>query len=192
MDRHVLAPGRSYLMKLATATAAAKVEPGLRVIDLDSHKSIAADQLAPNEIGVCTLKLDRQLALDRYADAKETGSFILLDPETYDTVGMGCIEDPASAAVRHPAALAHWIPSWLPFRDNATGAVERWTSTHARSLAKAVIWRVAASVITFLIVYLSTETTKLASSVAAAAIMVKTLMYYCPERLWMVIHWGKR
>src|SRR5262249_49306243 len=192
MDGHALAPGRGYMIKAGTATASAKIEAGLRVVDPDTHKSIAADQLAANEIGICTLKLDREVAVDRYADAKETGSFILLDPETYDTVGMGCIEETAVAAGRTASALTQWIPSWIPFHENATGAVERWTSTHARSLAKAVIWRVAASLMTFLMVYLISDSTKLAISIAAAEIMVKTLFYYFHERMWMIIRWGKR
>jgi bifunctional enzyme CysN/CysC len=190
MDRQALTPGQSYLMKLATATAVAKVQPGVQVIDLDTRRAIAADQLAQNEIGVCTLKLDRDVAIDRYADAKETGSFILIDPESYDTIGMGCIEETAHAAGTSP--LAHWLPDWLPFRKNAASAVELWTSTHMRSLAKAVIWRVAASVITFALVYWITGSSKLATSVAAAEIMIKTLIYYFHERMWMVIPWGKR
>jgi sulfate adenylyltransferase large subunit len=190
MDRHALAPGRSYLMKLATTTAAAKIEPGLRMIDLDTRQAIAADQLAQNEIGICTLRLDRDIAIDRYADAKETGSFILIDPESYDTVGMGCIEETARKADLSP--LAHWIPDWLPFCKSAASAVELWTSTHMRSLAKAIIWRAAASVITLVLVYWITGSSKLATSVASAEIMIKILIYYFHERVWTTIPWGKR
>jgi sulfate adenylyltransferase large subunit len=189
MDRYALTPGRSYLMKLATATAVAKIEPGLRTIDLDTRAAIAADQVAQNEIGVCTLKLDREVAIDRYTDARGTGSFILIDPESYDTVGMGCIEETVVAA---DTSHAHWIPAWVPFRQNAASAVEQWTSTRMRSLAKAVIWRVAASVITFLLVYAITGNGKLATSIAMAEIMIKVLIYYFHERVWMIIPWGKR
>ncbi len=56
-------------------------------------------RLAQNEIGLGTLdKLDRPIAVDRYAECKDTGSFILIDPETYDTVEMGCVEDSVIAA----------------------------------------------------------------------------------------------
>ena len=190
MDRYALAPGRSYLMKLATATAMAKVEPGLQVVDLDTRKPIAADQLAQNEIGVCSFTLDRDVAVDRYADTKETGSFILIDPESYDTVGMGCVEETGSQT--DATAFARWIPDWVPYRTNAASAVALWTSTHTRSFAKALIWRATASAITFLLVYLITGSSKLATSIAAAEIMVKILIYYFHERVWTIIQWGKR
>lgn len=188
MDRRALVPGHNYLMKLATTSAMAKIEPGPQVIDLDTGKPTGASELAPNEIGVCTFKLDREVAVDRYAAGKETGSFILIDPESYDTVGMGCIEE--TEANRPP--VAQRLPRWLPFGERAAGAVALWTSTHARSLAKAVLWRATASVITLLLVYEITGSSKLATSVAGAEIMVKILTYYFHERVWTNIHWGKR
>jgi len=94
MGKDTLAPGTSYLVKLATATAKATVEPSLRVLDLDTRGWAAADRLFINDIGHCVLALDRPIATDRYGDNKETGSFILIDPESYDTVGMGLLEPP--------------------------------------------------------------------------------------------------
>jgi sulfate adenylyltransferase subunit 1 (EFTu-like GTPase family)/uncharacterized membrane protein len=188
MDRRALVPGRNYLMKLATASVMAKIEPGLRVIDLDTGKPIGAGQLAPNEIGVCSFKLDREVAVDRYAAVRETGSFILIDPESYDTIGMGCIE---KTGAKRPL-VARRLPRWIQFGEDAAGTVALWKSTHTRSLAKAVLWRAAASVITVLLVYGITGSSKLAATVAGAEIMVKILTYYFHERAWMNIHWGKR
>jgi sulfate adenylyltransferase large subunit len=188
MDRRALVPGRNYLMKLATASATVAVESGLRVIDLDTGRPVSADQLAPNEIGLCSFKFDREVAVDRYAAVKETGSFILIDPESYDTVGMGCIEE---IGVNRPA-VGRWLPNWIPFGDEAASTVALWTATHRRSLAKAVLWRVTASLITILLVYGITGSSKLAALVAGAEIMVKILTYYFHERVWMNIHWGKR
>jgi sulfate adenylyltransferase subunit 1 (EFTu-like GTPase family) len=93
MKDRPLKRGQNYLFKLATSTATAGIEPGLNAIDLDTRRSVAVASIAQNEVGTCALRLDRPIALDRYADCKDTGSFILIDPETYDTVGMGCIED---------------------------------------------------------------------------------------------------
>jgi bifunctional enzyme CysN/CysC len=100
MSGTALEPGRNYLFKLATSTATARAAPGLSVLDLDTRKLVETPAIAPNEIGTCTLELDRPVAADRYADSKDTGSFILIDPETYDTVGMGCIERIAVARSR--------------------------------------------------------------------------------------------
>ncbi len=92
MDKTPLAPGRSYQLKLATATATATVEPDLRAVDLDTQSAVATDSVQINDIGDCTLQLDRPIPFDRYADGKDTGSFILIDRETYDTAGMGFVE----------------------------------------------------------------------------------------------------
>jgi sulfate adenylyltransferase subunit 1 (EFTu-like GTPase family) len=93
MKDRPLEPGQTYLFKLATSTAAARVEAGLSMIDLDTRRTVAADAIGPNEVGHCTLTFDRAIALDRYDDCKDTGSFILIDSESYDTVAMGCIEE---------------------------------------------------------------------------------------------------
>ena len=85
--------GQNYLFKLATSTATARVEAGLSIIDLDTRRAVAADSIGPNEVGHCTLTFDRPIALDRYEDCRDTGSFILIDPERYDTVAMGCVEE---------------------------------------------------------------------------------------------------
>ena len=158
------------------------------MIDLDTGKPVGAEQLAPNEIGLCSFKLDRQVAVERYAADRETGSFILIDPESYDTVGMGCIEE---IGANRPA-VARRLPTWIPFGDDAATTVALWTATHRRSLAKAVLWRATASAITLLLVYGITGSSKLATSVAGAEIMVKILTYYFHERVWTNIHWGKR
>jgi sulfate adenylyltransferase large subunit len=92
MDKDRLAPGRRCLVKLATATAVAAVEPGMHALDLDTGEKHRTEGLAMNDIGHCVLQLDRLIAVDRYSDCKDTGSFILIDRETCDTVGMGFVE----------------------------------------------------------------------------------------------------
>jgi sulfate adenylyltransferase subunit 1 (EFTu-like GTPase family) len=50
-------------------------------VDLDTNRSAVAGSLAANDIGA---ELDRLIAADRYLDRRDTGSFILIDPETGD------------------------------------------------------------------------------------------------------------
>jgi hypothetical protein len=136
MKDQPLARGQTYLLKLATSTATARVEAGLSMIDLDTRRAVAADAVGPNEVGHCTLTLDRPIALDRYEDCRDTGSFILIDPETFDTVAMGCVEETA------PPQSRSRLATWLPKRAGAvSGKLTRWTETHARSFVKAVSWR---------------------------------------------------
>jgi sulfate adenylyltransferase large subunit len=176
-------PGRRYLLKLATTTVAAKIEPDVKVFDLDARRLIAAAAIAHNEIGLGTLTIDRPIAVDRYAECKDTGSFILIDPETYDTVGMGCVEGVigarSAAAARKRTAVVG-------------GSLARWTETHARSLAKAVSWRATGSLDTFVVAFVITANPKIAGSVAVTEILTKIAIYYLHERVWALVPWGKR
>jgi uncharacterized membrane protein len=61
---------------------------------------------------------------------------------------------------------------------------------HARSLAKAVTWRLTASVDTLFISYLVTGRLTLAGTIAGAEIITKLVIYYMHERVWAVIRWG--
>jgi len=153
----------------------------MSVFDLDTRRLVAVDALAQNEIGLGTLKLDRPIAVDRYAECKDTGSFILIDPETYDTIGMGCVEkaEVYGASAASPALTVR-------------GKLASWTETHARSLAKAVSWRATGSIDTFLVAFVITSSPKIAGSVAVTEIVTKILIYYLHERVWAWIPWGKR
>src|SRR5262249_16063075 len=102
MGEDALTPGRTYLLKLGTCTATATFEPGMRIAALDARTLITADRMAAYAIGHCTLKLDRPIAVDRYADSRDTGGFIVIDRESYDTIGMGFVEDAGQGQGRWP------------------------------------------------------------------------------------------
>lgn len=186
MGEAPLEPGRRYLLKLATSTATASAEPGLSTLDLDSQRPVRAKSIAQNEIGVCTLKLDRPVAVDPYAECKDTGSLILIDPDTCDTVGMGCVERISGSPSRSR------LSAWFARRSDGAGTrVTRWTETHARSLAKAVSWRTTGSVDTFLVTFVISGSTKLAGAVAVTEVVTKIVIYYLHERVWALVPWGK-
>ncbi|MDP8908987.1 MAG: sulfate adenylyltransferase, partial [Chloroflexota bacterium] len=44
-----------------------------------------------NDIGRVRLRCSKPMAFDSYADSRATGSFILIDESTNDTVGAGMI-----------------------------------------------------------------------------------------------------
>ena len=54
------------------------------------------------------------------------------------------------------------------------------------SLAKAVSWRVVASVSTFALVFLFTGKLELAAAVGAVEVVLKIALYYAHERGWAV------
>jgi sulfate adenylyltransferase subunit 1 len=89
-----LAPGERFELKLATATRRAVVERVTYRLDPDSGEREPADGLVNNDIGEIVLGLDWPLTLEPYAHNRDLGSFILIDREHFDTVGMGLVLEP--------------------------------------------------------------------------------------------------
>jgi bifunctional enzyme CysN/CysC len=91
-------PGRRYLVRLGTARTAGQVTALKYRLDMDTLSHTAARSLELNDVGVVTLMLDRALPLDRYADNRDTGSLVLIDPYTNETLAAGTIEHPLRRA----------------------------------------------------------------------------------------------
>jgi sulfate adenylyltransferase large subunit len=181
MGEEPLTPGKAYLLKLAACTTTATFQPGLSIFDLETRNSTPANLLPINSIGRGILELDRRIAIDCYADSKETGSFILIDPVSYDTVGMGMVDEICRAESQR------WTRVGVAIAD-----LIRSTESHARSIAKAASWRMTGSLDTFIIAALITGNPKAAGAVALTEILTKIALYYFHERIWTLIPWGKR
>jgi len=189
MGEEALLPGRSYLIKLATSTVKATVDPALYVIDINTGACAAADRLLINDIGHCVLALNRPAAIDRYIDSKETGSFIVIDPETYDTVGMGLIEQAKKGVA--PFGHQQTPRSVMAPAKAATLKSRRSSESHFRSIAKAISWRGSGSLDTFIVSFVITGSYTFAGSIAMTEIVTKIMLYYFHERIWSIIPWGK-
>jgi sulfate adenylyltransferase subunit 1 len=92
-----LVPGASLLAKIGTATVTATVERIASRIDPETGKPGPAERLSANDIADVSLRLDRPVAVDAYAENRETGSLILIDRETTDTAALGLILAKAEA-----------------------------------------------------------------------------------------------
>ena len=92
MNAQELLPGRTYLMKIGTVTAQATVAAPRYCIDVNTMERLASPTLRLNEIGVCNLHLDRNIAFDPYLENRDMGGFILIDRMTNNTVGAGMIK----------------------------------------------------------------------------------------------------
>ena len=97
-----LAPGASLLAKVGTVTVTATVAAIVSRIDPETGKPGPAERLSANDIADVRLTLDRPVAVDAYADNRETGSFILIDRETTDTAALGLILAPRQEAATAP------------------------------------------------------------------------------------------
>ena len=86
-----LQPRGRYVIKHTTRTAKAVVAELEHRVDVNSLSHEPASELALNEIGRVRLRCSAPLMVDPYARNRTTGSFILIDEATNDTVGAGMI-----------------------------------------------------------------------------------------------------
>jgi bifunctional enzyme CysN/CysC len=92
MSDRPLREGARYAIKHTTRSARAVVRQLRYRIDVNTlHRDLAAEELGLNDIGRVTLRLSAPLAFDTYARNRNTGSFVLIDEATNDTVAAGMI-----------------------------------------------------------------------------------------------------
>jgi len=91
MSEDPMLSGRTYLMKIGTRTVSATVAQPKYKVNVNTMEHQAAKTLQLNEIGVVNLGLDQPIAFDPYEENPQTGSFILIDRMTNNTVGAGML-----------------------------------------------------------------------------------------------------
>ncbi|HEX4706075.1 MAG TPA: sulfate adenylyltransferase subunit CysN [Pseudonocardiaceae bacterium] len=103
MGEDYLLPGRPYRIKIGTRVVDGTVTELHHQIDVNSMARLPAGRLEFNQIGLCTVRVDREVAFDPYTDNRDTGGFILIDRTTNTTVGAGLL-----TAALTPARNLHW------------------------------------------------------------------------------------
>jgi uncharacterized membrane protein len=63
--------------------------------------------------------------------------------------------------------------------------------TRRRSLAKAASYRVFATATVFAVAFLVTGELESSATIGLTAAVAKTTLYYCWERLWSHVDWGR-
>jgi len=86
-------PRGRYLLKHTTSTVRAVLDTIHHTLEVEKlTERGGAESLTRNEIGRVVLRTSDPLFFDRYADNRTTGSFILIDEATNETVGAGMID----------------------------------------------------------------------------------------------------
>ena len=93
-DQADLSPSTSYYLKHTTKTTRAFINKIAYKINVNTLHREQADALALNEIGRVELKSSLPLFFDPYHANRGTGSFVLIDPVTQNTVAAGMIRGP--------------------------------------------------------------------------------------------------
>jgi bifunctional enzyme CysN/CysC len=107
MDDAPVREGARYAIKHMTRSARAQVTEILHRIDVDTlHRDESAQQLGLNDIGRMRLRTSVPLVFDSYRRNRATGSFILIDEATNDTVGAGMVIGETEDAIDAPGSSA--------------------------------------------------------------------------------------
>ena len=91
MHEAPLFPGRPYLLKIGTRTIPATITTIKYQVNINTLEHVAAKQLGLNSIGVCNINTEQAVAFDSYKDNRDTGSFVLIDRASNNTVGAGML-----------------------------------------------------------------------------------------------------
>ena len=91
LAEEAMLPGRAYLVKIGASTLGASISKPKYVVEVNTLDHLVAKTLQLNEVGVCTLTLDRAVAFDAYAENRDMGSFIVIDRLSNQTIGAGTL-----------------------------------------------------------------------------------------------------
>ena len=91
MDEEPMLTGKTYDIKRATSVIPCHFEHINYKIDVNTYKRNKVDRLELNDIASCKMTLTQPIAADSYETNRLTGSFIVVDRVTNNTVGAGMI-----------------------------------------------------------------------------------------------------
>ncbi|NKB39243.1 MAG: sulfate adenylyltransferase subunit CysN [Gammaproteobacteria bacterium] len=92
MAEDQLLPGRQYLLKTTNKLSPATVTELKYKLNINNFEHEPGKSLELNEVGYCNINLSQAIAFDSYKDNRRTGSFILIDRITNNTVGVGMLD----------------------------------------------------------------------------------------------------
>jgi sulfate adenylyltransferase subunit 1 len=92
MSRAPLQAGAKLLLRHTTLECTAAVRDILYTVDINSlHREEGVQALQMNDIARVRLRTAKPLLYDPYRKNRQTGSIILVDPGTYETVAAGML-----------------------------------------------------------------------------------------------------
>jgi len=91
MGEEALLPERQYLLRIGTRYVPARITELKHKVCVNTLQHLAGKTLELNGIGFCNVATAAPVAIDPYAENRETGAFILIDRFTNATVGAGLI-----------------------------------------------------------------------------------------------------
>ena len=97
MDEKPMDPTTHFFIKHANNNTKARIDKIQYKVDVNTLQRSEIDHFELNEIGRVVITTNKPLFFDPYKKNKSTGSFVLIDPVTHNTVAVGMIIDKLSA-----------------------------------------------------------------------------------------------
>ncbi|WP_280413217.1 adenylyl-sulfate kinase [Nocardia asiatica] len=117
-----LTPGAAYTIRHTTRAATAEVRSLDYRLDVNTlHRDEHAESLSLNEIGRVQLRTRQPLLFDPYRRNRATGSFVLVDDTTNNTVAAGMITGPSL-----PSSRVVWHSTAVERDERATRGLTVW------------------------------------------------------------------
>lgn len=91
MDEEELDPTKSFYLKHTTNTTRAHITRVHHRVDINTAQRVKSDGMRLNEIAEVSVTTASPLMFDSYADNRQTGAFIIIDPVTNFTSAVGMI-----------------------------------------------------------------------------------------------------
>jgi sulfate adenylyltransferase subunit 1 len=91
MDEKPMEVNKTYDIKRASSVVSGSFEHINYKVDVNTYERTQVEELELNDIASCKMLLNRPIAADSYEQNRYTGSFIVVDRITNNTVGAGMI-----------------------------------------------------------------------------------------------------
>ncbi len=92
MDKEPGYVGRSYLGVICGQQVNAKISGVKFIYDINDYSERPGNELQMNDVAKVTLSLSRKVVFDPYAENKVTGSLVLIDKYSHNTIAAGLVE----------------------------------------------------------------------------------------------------
>ena len=97
MDEEPMDPYTQFYIKQTTNTTKARIDTIRYRVDVNTMEKSDTDHFKLNEIGRVVITTIKSLFFDSYKKNRNTGSFVLIDPVSHNTVAVGMILEASSS-----------------------------------------------------------------------------------------------
>jgi bifunctional enzyme CysN/CysC len=125
MGERPFASGRTYWIKQTTRAVIGQIAELRYGVDVNTLEKRPVKQLLMNEVGHAVLELNQPIAYDPYKINPATGSFIIIDRNTNNTVGAGMILELSEHRGRGDLWAREPIAAPLPLQRSLVSVAER-------------------------------------------------------------------